>query len=230
MNSSVALISLPDVPAIPEPMRGRHTVQVRIACAPGDPGGTERMMGPLRAIGAISDTLGELAYAETGSIYNDPVVPGAFEAGTAMLGELDATSVQAILDLAGPHAQVPHIVELRHLGGRLTHPPAEGNAVGNRDARYVLNVVSRLERADIAEIRPAHARVLDAVAPWSTGGRFLNFMNGEGAAAQVRSAYDAADYERLTGLKAVYDPHNTFRLNHNIPPARGRTGERGDPR
>ncbi|MGW0811223.1 FAD-binding oxidoreductase [Nonomuraea sp. NPDC002799] len=219
MNSSVALISLPDVPVIPEPLRGRHTVHVRIACAAGDPGAGERLVAPLRAIGPMIDTLGELAYAEAGSIYNDPVAPGAFEAGTAMLGELDATAVGAILDLAGPHAPVPHIVELRHLGGRLAHPPAVDNAVGNRNARYLFNVVSRLERADIAEIRPAHARVLQAVAPWSTGGRFLNFMNGENGAAEVRSAYDAADYRRLTGLKAVYDPENVFRLNHNIPPA-----------
>ncbi|TDQ54473.1 FAD-binding oxidoreductase [Actinorugispora endophytica] len=221
MNSSVALISLPDVPAIPEPVRGRHTVHIRVACAAGGPGTGERLVAPLRAIGPMSDTLGELAYAEAGSIYNDPVAPGAVESGTAMLGEIDAAAVQAVLDLAGPHAPVPHVVELRHLGGRLAHPPAVGNAVGNRDARYLFNVVSRLERADIARIRPAHARMFEAITPWSTGGRFLNFMNGENAATQVRSAYDAADYRRLTDLKAVYDPENTFRLNHNIPPGRG---------
>ncbi|GGU01723.1 FAD-binding oxidoreductase [Actinomadura citrea] len=221
MNSSVALISLPDVPAIPEALRGRHTVHIRIAFSPGNPGAGERLVAPLRAIGPMSDTLGELAYAEAGSIYNDPVAPGAVESDTAMLGELDATAVQAVLDLAGPHAPVPHVVELRHLGGRLAHPPAVANAVGNRDARYLFNVVSRLERADITQIRPAHARMFEAIAPWSTGGRFLNFMNGENAAAQVRSAYNATDYQRLTDLKAVYDPENIFRLNHNIPPAGG---------
>lgn len=36
----------------------------------------------------------------------------------------------------------------------------------------------------------------------------------------MRSAYSAADYQRLTDVKAVYDPQNTFRLNHNIPPGR----------
>jgi FAD/FMN-containing dehydrogenase len=220
MNSSIALIALPDVPAIPEPLRGRHTVHVRIACAAGDPGADERLVAPLRAIGPLSDTLGKLAYTEAGSIYNDPVAPGAVESGTAMLGELDATAVQAILDLAGPHAPVPHIVELRHLGGRLAHPPAVANAVGNRDARYLFNVVSRIGRADITQSRLAHARMFAAIAPWSTGGRFLNFMNGENAATQVRSAYNATDYQRLTGLKAVYDPENVFRLNHNILPGR----------
>lgn len=64
--------------------------------------------------------------------------------------------------------------------------------------------------------------MFEAIAPWSIGGRFLNFMNGEDVAAQVQSAYSAADYRRLTGLKAVYDPENTFRFNHNIPPARAR--------
>jgi FAD/FMN-containing dehydrogenase len=219
MNSSVALISLPDVPALPEPLRGRHIVHVRIAYAADDPGVGERLVAPLRAVGPMNDTLGELAYSEAGSIYNDPVAPGAFEAGTAMLGELDVTTVRAILDLAGPHAPVPHIVELRHLGGRLAHRPVADNAVGNRNARYLFNVVSRLERADITEIRPAHKRMFEAVAPWSTGGRFLNFMNGENATGQVRSAYDFEDYQRLTELKAIYDPGNIFRLNHNIPPA-----------
>jgi FAD/FMN-containing dehydrogenase len=221
MNSSIALIAMPDVPAIPEPLRGRHTVHVRIACTADDPGHCERLVAPLRALGPVIDTLGKLAYTEAGSIYNDPVAPGAAESDTVMLGELDDTTVAAILDRAGPHAPVPHSVELRQLGGRLAHQPAVANAVGNRDARYLFNVVSRIGGAGIGQIQPAHAHMIDALAPWRTGGRFLNFMNGQNAATQVRSAYSAADYRRLTDLKALYDPQNTFRLNHNIPPGRG---------
>ena len=219
MNSSVALISLPDVPAIPEPLRGRRTVHVRIADTAADPGAGGRLVAPLRALGPMSDTLGELPYAEAGVIHNDPVEPGASEAGTAMLGELTATAAQAVLDSASLHAPVPHVVELRHLGGRLAHRPAVDNAVGNRDARFLLNMVSKLERADIARVRTAHAHLLAAAAPWSTGGRFLNFMNGEDDATRVRTAYDTATYRRLSDLKAVHDPENLFRLNHNIPPS-----------
>lgn len=219
MTTSVALISFPDVPALPEPLRGRHAVHVRIAYAADALGAGESLVAPLRALGPFIDTVGELAYTEAGSIHNDPTAPGTFESGTAMLRELDATAVRAMLDLAGPHVPVPHVVELRHLGGRLARPPAVDNAVGNRDARYVVNVVSRLERADITDIRPAHERMFKAIAPWSTGGRALNFLNGENDAKNVRSAYDPKDYERLTVVKASYDPENIFRLNHNIPPA-----------
>ncbi|GLZ78742.1 oxidoreductase [Actinorhabdospora filicis] len=220
MNSSIALIATPDCPSIPEPMRGRHTVQIRIAHAPGDPAEGERLVVPLRTLGPLMDTLRVLPYTEAGSIHNDPVAPGATESGTAMLGELGPAALDAVLALAGPHAPVPHVVELRHLGGGLARPPAVPNAVGNRDARHLLNVVSRIEHSGTGEIRRAHTRLFAAMAPWSTGGRFLNFMNGRDAAGQVRSAYSPADYERLTGLKAVYDPRNTFRLNHNIPPGR----------
>ncbi|APU22754.1 FAD-binding oxidoreductase [Actinoalloteichus sp. GBA129-24] len=219
LSSSIAQMSYPDAPVFPPELRGREALHIRIAYSADVLADADRLVAPLRALGPTDDTLRELPYTEAGSIYNDPPFPGSIEAGTALLGELDADAVRAICAEVPPQTVLPHLFELRHLGGRLAHPPAVANAVGHRDARFLFNVVSRRERADIAEIRPAHRRILDAVAPWRTGGRLLNFMNGEDAGAQVRSAYDPADYRRLTEIKAVYDPGNTFRLNHNIPPA-----------
>jgi FAD/FMN-containing dehydrogenase len=34
-----------------------------------------------------------------------------------------------------------------------------------------------------------------------------------------RAAYGDAHFKRLRQAKRRYDPHNLFRLNHNIPPA-----------
>ncbi|MFH8841988.1 FAD-binding oxidoreductase [Streptomyces sp. NPDC017868] len=219
MTSSLAVISFPDAPVLPPPLRGRHVVHVRIAYAADDLSPAKDLIAPLRALGPFNDTVRELPYAEVGTIHNDPPVPGSFESATALLGELGPDAAGALLDLVGPHAPVPHVVELRHLGGALARPARVPNAVGHRDAHYLINIVSRLERADLTDIQPAHEHLVQALAPWSTGGRALTFLNGRRDAEHVRSAYEAEDYRRLTELKAVHDPGNLFRLNHNIPPA-----------
>jgi len=46
-------------------------------------------------------------------------------------------------------------------------------------------------------------------------------MMGEGQ-TQVRASY-RDNYDRLARVKAIYDPDNTFRINHNIEP-RGTEG------
>jgi hypothetical protein len=55
------------------------------------------------------------------------------------------------------------------------------------------------------------------VAPYGTGGRYVNFLADEGEAG-VRSAYEAQTFTRLQDLKARYDPANLFHLNQNIKP------------
>ena len=57
----------------------------------------------------------------------------------------------------------------------------------------------------------------DAMAPFGTGHRYVNFLADEGEAG-VESAYDAETLTRLQGLKAKYDPTNFFHLNQNIKP------------
>jgi FAD/FMN-containing dehydrogenase len=58
----------------------------------------------------------------------------------------------------------------------------------------------------------------DALAPYSTGGVYVNFISDDDA-DQVRAAYGRATYDRLAQVKAKYDPDNVFHLNQNIPPA-----------
>jgi FAD/FMN-containing dehydrogenase len=49
-------------------------------------------------------------------------------------------------------------------------------------------------------------------------GAYVGFLGDEGE-ARVRAAYPAVIWDRLTAVKARYDPDNLFRVNQNIPPA-----------
>ncbi|MGH2896040.1 MAG: FAD-binding oxidoreductase [Solirubrobacteraceae bacterium] len=57
----------------------------------------------------------------------------------------------------------------------------------------------------------------DATHPYSAGGAYVNFMMEEGQ-ERVRATY-RDNYDRLTRVKAQYDPENVFRVNQNIHPA-----------
>jgi FAD/FMN-containing dehydrogenase len=57
----------------------------------------------------------------------------------------------------------------------------------------------------------------DATHPYSAGGAYVNFMMDEGQ-DRVQATY-GPNYQRLTEIKAIYDPANLFRINQNIRPA-----------
>jgi FAD/FMN-containing dehydrogenase len=218
MTSSLALIRYPDAPALPPELRGQFRVVVRIAYAGGVAAG-EALVGPLRMAGPrVADSVRDMPYAEVASIYADPTEPYSFHERTAMLGGLDDAAVDRLLELAGPDSGCPvDLVELRHLGGALADPPRVPSAVSLRDAAYCLFLCPG-GGADAPGVAWAE-RLVDRMAPWATGGRYLNFLDSSADDAQVATAYDSAVYERLARLKAVYDPANLFRLTHNVPPA-----------
>ena len=61
-------------------------------------------------------------------------------------------------------------------------------------------------------------RFREDIAPYATGGVWLNFIGDEGQ-GRIRAAYGDENYERLARVKREFDPDNTFRGNQNIVPA-----------
>ncbi|GAB3424327.1 FAD-binding oxidoreductase [Flindersiella endophytica] len=221
LTSSMSLMTYPDFPSVPEPLRGKYVASIRLAYT-GDPAEGEQLIAPLRAVGPrLVDQVEELPFQASGQIYRDPTQPhGFYGVHNAMLPSLDAAALDRLLDLTGPGADAPCIVEVRHLGGALSNPPAVANAVGHREANYVARVLSPLvtEDADTDTARAVHEKAFEHLEPMSIG-RCLNFVYGPLTTDEVRTGYTPADYTRLAELKRRYDPANTFRLGHNIPPA-----------
>ena len=94
--------------------------------------------------------------------------------------------------------------------------------MGERRAPYLFSLdISWTDPADndsaIVWTRDAWAEMK----PFSRGGAYLNFPGqGEEGEALLRASYGSDNYDRLTKLKAKYDPANLFRLNQNIAPAK----------
>ncbi|MGA5565954.1 FAD-binding oxidoreductase [Streptomyces platensis] len=244
LTSSLALIAYPDLPQLPELLRGRYLVQIRIAYT-GSAEEGERLVAPLREVGPrVSDDLREMPYAESHTIHRDPTDPHAYDGDNALLSGLDAAALRRVAALTGPAAPDMCVVQLNHLGGALAAGGTASGTVGHRDARYALRVLSPLagaaedgsgsdaaalaadrarHAAALAAVRALHAEALAAVAPWRLG-RSVNFLFGPhgdrpDAAEVARSVHDTAAHHRLTGLKARHDPANLFRFHPAATPA-----------
>jgi FAD/FMN-containing dehydrogenase len=83
MGSSVLLIRMPDLPFLPDVLRGRHVVHVRFAFT-GSAEEGERLVRPFRDLGPVTDTVAEMPYAAVGSIHAEPTTPVPFHARNTM--------------------------------------------------------------------------------------------------------------------------------------------------
>ncbi|MCC5581986.1 FAD-binding oxidoreductase [Microtetraspora sp. AC03309] len=218
-TTSVALLRLPPLPELPPELRGRFVAHLRFAHL-GEAQEGERLLAPMRAAGRpLIDTVSRMPFAAIGSIHQDPEGPmPAWDRG-ALLRELTADTVDAILATAGPDVEVPFaVVELRHLGGALARPARPENAVGGRDAAFSLMVIGAPVPELFEAVIPAAAgAVFGAVEPWLTGGALLNFLGAETAPEQIARAWTRPVLSRLARLREVYDPQRMFRFGHAVP-------------
>jgi Berberine and berberine like len=157
----------------------------------------------------------ERPFTTFNDIHQDPLDPAPAYERTSLLRDLPAAAVDALLSVAGPDKPYPAtMVEVRHLGGALARQPAAPDAVSNRDAGFTLFTVG-----PAPTVRDAEAALIKTMAPFSTGGLYVNFMSPADPADAVRHAYTPEVYRQLQRLKRRVDPDNMFRLNQNIKPA-----------
>ncbi|HEY2205563.1 MAG TPA: FAD-binding oxidoreductase [Pseudonocardia sp.] len=216
LSTSIALIQFPPLPQVPEPLRGRYIVHLRIAHV-GDPAGdghtaAEAAVQPLRALATpVLDTVAALPYAAIGSIHADPTDPMIIASGGLLLASFDHAAADAVLAVAGPRATAPlSIVEIRHLGGALSHPPRTPDSVGGRDAAFGVWVVSAPLPAPDPDTLTAFTSVvrgvLDTFGPWGTGGTQINFFGPANTAVEFDATWPADTADRLRALRLAVDP------------------------
>lgn len=211
-TSSIRLMVLPDVPVVPEPLRGRHVAELTMtSCGPdADLSGTrwaELLEGlPTLVQQECSGGLTEW-YATLGD--PDGAMP-TWQAGR-LLSRLDDEGAEALLHAVHPDWRMPFMVtEVRRLGGRLGTYRAD--AVGGRDAAYLLNVIGIPEPSLFPEVLPAaFAAVERRLQPWLHGGTQINFHGPVTDDNPIARAWPTGTADRLADIRRRMDPAGLFR-------------------
>ena len=212
VTASVALLRLPSIPDLPEPIRGKNVVHVRFA-ALEEPAAAERLLAPIRSLGTpLLDSVKVLPYSEIGSIHSDPVQPVADAEGGITLTSFGPDVSAALLAAAGPDTDVPlAAVEVRALGGALSREPQIPNAVGGRDSAFIVHVVSVLDSAQSkASFSAAVRDVLAALEPWRAPTLLINFVGRSNAPGAETDSWTPDVNDRLDAIRSQADPAGLF--------------------
>lgn len=196
---------------------GRPVVRLGVAhCGPVED--AERNLGPIRAHHPLADTIERRSYLDV-QIMNDEAMAWGkrFYMKGGYTDALDAGLVEACVDSltgAPPGSEIGFWAQ----GGATARVPDEAMAFTGRDAAFWIAAETMWEDPadDDAHIGWGRA-AWEGVTPFTAAGHYVNDMVEAGDKI-ARAVYGDAKYERLVGLKRVYDPDNVFRLNQNIRP------------
>ena len=209
-------LNLPPTPEIPEPVRGKSFAIIEVYHI-GDPAHADELLARLRALGPVNDTTAPVPMPVLTHLHMEPEQPVPAAADGLMVDQLPANALDAFVEVAGAHADVPLVsIELRHLGGELRRTRPEHGALASIDADYSMYAVGivptpELEASVRTQVRAAKA----ALAPWAARRMNLNFTETQQDAATF---WGEQAYDRLRRIKTAVDPDDLIRSNHPIPP------------
>lgn len=188
-------------------------------CYVGSVADGEEVLGPVRTFGPpVADLFQPMPYRAVQSML-DPFFPKGIRSywKGSFLREMPDEAIDRIIAQARSVTSPQSVVAVEHSGGALGRVGEDETAFPHRRAPYNLIIMAMWpdQAEDERNIRWAR-EYADAVAPYSTGGVYVNYLSVEGE-ERVRAAY-GANYGRLVALKNKYDPSNMFHLNQNIKP------------
>lgn len=216
LGSWLLMAVAPDEEFVPRELVGRHITMVAALWA-GEVSAGEELMTQWRDLAPPIDMMAPRPYTEIQSMLDD--VPGnrhywSADYHDALPDEALDVFVRSSLDAPSDLTQQIFLA----WGGAVARVPEDATPMAQRQAAWVSHpfAVWQDPLEDHANIEWVRGFRRD-IAPWATGGVYLNFIGHEGP-GRIRKAFGERKYERLAEVKRAYDPHNVFRNNQNIAP------------
>jgi FAD/FMN-containing dehydrogenase len=220
MAAVLALRKAPPAPWLAKEVHGQDIVALFI-CHTGTVEDGERLVAPLKALGQpVGNILQRRTYVSQQALLDATQPKGR---RYYWKSEYIPTVDEDLLAGAAAHARTlasPHsAIVIFPIGGALHRTAEDHSPAGNRDAAFVLNIMSSWEKPEDDAVNVDWARaVWGDLRRFSTGGTYVNFLTEEEAGERLHAAY-GNNYQRLVEVKSRWDPRNLFRMNKNIAPA-----------
>ena len=212
----VSRMRFPDIPDVPEHVRGRAFVVFSGAFL-GEEDAGRALLSPVRDLGPAVDTFAMVPPGELADMAMDPRDPLPFSSAHGLLGELPPTGVDALAAAADPASgHELDLIQLRHMGGALSRraPGAGARAtLPGEVCWFAIGVES--DDAMAAAVGRSLKGLEDTLRPHRDG-HYPNFVERR---ADASAFFDPATWDRLRRVKADYDPGDMFMANHRVPPA-----------
>ncbi|AMB58800.1 FAD-binding oxidoreductase [Microterricola viridarii] len=188
----------------------------------GDPAVGAKAFRPLHEFGEpLFDGSGVTSYVQVQQAFDADYPPGDRHYWKSVQVERLGDEVIALIaEAAVRPASDLSTIDVWHLGGH-THDSIEG-AMPVTSASFLISPEANWTEPGGDEANIAWARgLVAALHPFSNGVRYLNFAGFQEEGDELMRSSLGPNYQRLAEIKARWDPQNLFRLNQNVPPARG---------
>lgn len=217
LTSSFAIIKYPPMPQLPDAIRGKTLVMLRAAFA-GDADKGEKLIRPwLEWQAPLNNSFHQMHFADIATINNDPVDPAPSYPASEMLRDLPDEAIDVIVRYTTNDKSPIIFSELRHGGGAIARGDANATAVGNRDARFYLQLGGLAFSPELLKAMEGYVRQYTGeLRPYLHGGIYPNFAESDQVRTRSKDAYSPQAFQRLGALKAKYDPKNLFRFSYQL--------------
>lgn len=219
LSGWLGLMTVPLSPLFPEELWNRK-ICVIIWCYTGDHENADAVLAPVKEFGSpLLVGLQELPYAVLQSMMDSIVPPGLHWYWKAhFFKEITDASIDVHLEHASVMPTMLASMHLYPIDGAAARVPETDTAFAHRNGGWaaVIGGVAT-DAADAPRASSWAQQYWRALQRHAAGGGYVNFLMPEGQ-DRVRASYKG-NYDRLTGVKAAYDPRNLFHINQNIPPA-----------
>ncbi|HEX3042098.1 MAG TPA: FAD-binding oxidoreductase [Solirubrobacterales bacterium] len=215
VTSVVRFLRPPDIPDVPEPLRGTPLLTIDGACIGSREEG-EAAFAPLLEIGEpMMNTFDQVPPAALCRIHMDPEQPVPGLGHHRVLRELPDEAIEVFASMSGPDSGTPLLLtEIRQLGGALSRPAENGGALSHLDAGFAMFGIGMPMTPELGQaIEAHHDRLHEAMEPWAADGGYFNFAERPCDADAILPADVCA---RLADVKRQYDPDGRIVGNHAV--------------